>query len=272
MPTSELPAFTRSTSRLGRRKAAERARYDASATPTGHDGQRGSSTMNPALRAPYRAVEKLLADATVGQLVLDYGSGLGIHSVFAARNGARVVGVDLSPRSTTIARETSCRGGVADRCQFIVGDCERLPFPIRTFDIVMSLGSLSSLRHDVAFAELARVVKPEGRVILVDTLGHNPLLNLNRRVLHWRGRRTRWELDHIPTLKSLALARASFREVRVEFFGLTTPLLVPLCRGEGAFSTWLARLGEAIDRAAFQIRPLRRFAFKFVCTLSGPER
>ena len=257
-----------SMNRLEARKGAERARYDSS---TSYDDERyGSATMNPVLRAPYRVVEERVTSCAAGRLILDYGSGQGTYAISPAEAGARVVGVDITSRSTAMAVEKARRAGIADRCRFLLGDCERLPFGTGTFDLVQSMGVLSSLRHDRAFAELARVVKPEGTVIVVDTLGHNPLLNLNRRLLYWRGRRTRWELDHIPTLRSLDQARRHFREVRVEFFGVTTPLLAPFCRGNGAFATWLAKLGESVDRHVVKIGPLRKLAFKFVCTLSGP--
>ena len=181
-----------------------------------------------------------------------------------------MIGVDLSRRSTATAMSRARGAGLSHRCRFVLGDCERLPFAAATFDLVQSMGVLSSLRHDRAFAELARVLKPDGTVIVVDTLGHNPLLNLNRQLLYLRGRRTRWELDHIPTMRSLDNARRHFREARLEFFGLTTVLLAPLCRGEGAFARWLASLGESFDRLLLRIKPLRRLAFKFVCTLSKP--
>jgi len=265
-----------STGVLEPHKEAERARYDASAPAVDEDGQAGydwragSETMNPALRAPYRAVEGLVTARAAGKLVLDYGSGHGIYSIAPARAGAEVIGVDISPRSTEMAASRARRAGVADRCRFVVGDCDRLPFPSATFDLVLSMGTLSSLRHEVAFAELARLVKPGGEVILADTLGHNPLLNLNRRLLYWRGRRTRWELDHIPTLRSLDLAREHFRGIRVEFFDVTTPLLAPFCRGDGPFARRLTHLGEAVDRRLVRLGPLRRLAFKFVCILTDP--
>jgi len=259
-------------------KWGERARYDNSAPAV--DGcrsdevawQSGSATMNPALRAPYIAIEEHISARASGKLVLDYGSGHGIYSIHPARIGAEVIGLDFSPRSTALAASTARRAGVADRCRYVVGDCERLPFPSSMFDLVLSMGTMSSLRHELAFAELARVVKPGGEVIIADTLGHNPLLNLNRWLLYRRGRRTRWELEHIPTLRMLDLARGHFREVRVEFFDVTTPLLAPFCRGDGAISRRLTRLGQFVDRGIVRVKPLRRLAFKFVCTLTGPIR
>lgn len=258
------------------RKWGERMRYDTTALAVENlrssesERDSGSLTMNPALRGPYHAIEGYLAARAAGKLVLDYGSGHGIYSIQPARIGAEVIGVDFSPRSSALAVSRAARAGVADRCRYVVGDCERLPFPSAMFDLVLSMGTMSSLRHDLAFAELARVVKPDGEVLVTDTLGHNPLFNLNRWLLYRRGRRTRWELDHIPTLRMLTQAREYFREVRVEFFDLTTPLLAPFCRADGAFSRRLTHLGQAVDRRLVRVKPLRRLAFKFVCTLSGP--
>ena len=254
--------------RLGTRKRDERARYDSRTNDLAD--RHGSATLNIALREPYRVVEKRVGACASGRLVLDYGGGRGTYAIGPAEAGARVIGVDLSRQPTASAVIRTRRAGVGDRCRFLLGDCERLPFATGTFDLVQSMGVLSSLCHDHAFAELARVIKPDGTVFIVDTLGHNPLLNLNRRLRYWRGRRTRWELDHIPTLQGLAKADRHFHDVKLEFFGLTTTLLAPLSRGEGACARWLAKLGEKIDRRLLRINPLRRLAFKFICTLSSP--
>lgn len=255
-------------------KKAERDRFDGSAPahadPAGALGPNGALAMSPALRSPYLHVERWLADVAPGRVILDFGSGRGIHSITPAALGATVVGVDISPRSSGIAAMRALRDGVADRCHFTVGDCERLPFADASFDLILSMGTFCSLRLEPALAELARVIRPDGKVVIADTLGHNPLLNLNRKLHYWRNRRTRWEVEHILKLSDLERIRSRFRHSEIEFFDATTPYLATVCRGEGRLANGLIRLAQGVDRHLFRFSLLRPLAFKFVCTLSGP--
>ncbi len=49
------------------------------------------------------------------------------------------------------------------------------------FDIILCYGSFSYLDLNKSFQELKRVLKPKGKLILVDSLGYNPLINYNRK-------------------------------------------------------------------------------------------
>jgi ubiquinone/menaquinone biosynthesis C-methylase UbiE len=251
------------------RKAREQAHYDRRA---GHvddpqyDWTSGADRMSPALRAPYRHLEELLAGCA-GKRVLDFGCGHGIFSMVPAKLGARVIGVDISPRSLAFARGRSAREHVGARAQFCVGDCERLPFADRTFDIVMSCGVLSclNLRHGVA--EVARVLRPDGRAIFVDTLGHNPVMNLRRAWAKWRGHRTDWTTQHILTVPDLQVFERQFAQCTVRPFDLST-LLLAGCSWQGQR---LVRAAAAADRWMLQHAALSRLAFKVVVDVSGPR-
>jgi ubiquinone/menaquinone biosynthesis C-methylase UbiE len=81
--------------------------------------------------------------------------------------GVRIVGLDLSPEMLAIARERATESGIdADLRE---GDAEALPFGDAEFDTVVCALALCSIpRPDVALAEMARVVRPGGSVVLVD--------------------------------------------------------------------------------------------------------
>jgi demethylmenaquinone methyltransferase / 2-methoxy-6-polyprenyl-1,4-benzoquinol methylase len=100
-----------------------------------------------------------------GRLVLDMGCGTGrLTEQLAERN--RVVGVDVSWAMLLAARS---RLAFTDRVMLVQGSAFRLPFAEASFGGAASAFVLRNL-HDLpgAFAELARVVAPSGRVALVD--------------------------------------------------------------------------------------------------------
>src|SRR5690242_16794694 len=110
-----------------------------------------------------RAIEPLLDGAGVGagQAVLDVACGPGHVAAGAARRGARVIGVDLS-------REMVARAARAHpEIHFREGDAEALPFGAAEFDaVVCNFGLGHFPRPEVAAKELARVLRPGGRLAL----------------------------------------------------------------------------------------------------------
>src|SRR5271163_166236 len=108
---------------------------------------------------------KLVAFAKVapGQAVLDVACGTGVVAITAARAGARVRALDLSPTLLERARENARITGV--ELDFVAGDAEALPYPDAAFDVVLSqFGHMFAPRPEVAVAEMMRVLRPGGRV------------------------------------------------------------------------------------------------------------
>lgn len=97
--------------------------------------------------------------------LLDVATGTGNVAIAAADAGAQVTGLDLTPKLLEVARARAEQAGVAVR--FLEGDAEELPFPDGSFDRVSScFGVIFAPRHEIAAAELARVTRPGGRVVL----------------------------------------------------------------------------------------------------------
>jgi len=95
--------------------------------------------------------------------VLDVGCGTGVVAVTAARLGARVTGLDLTPELLERARENAVLAQVS--IDFHEGDVEKLPFVDNEFDVVLSqYGHLFAPRHDVAIGEMLRVLRPGGTI------------------------------------------------------------------------------------------------------------
>ena len=92
------------------------------------------------------------------------GCGTGNTSIAAARAGAEVIGVDLTPRMLEGARAAAAREGVI-ACTFLEGDAQALPLPDDAFDVALStFGCMFAPDHGRTAAELVRVVRPGGRI------------------------------------------------------------------------------------------------------------
>jgi SAM-dependent methyltransferase len=101
------------------------------------------------------------AGVASGLHVLDLATGPGYAAGMAAQRGASVVGVDFAEAMVQLARR-----GHPD-LDFRVADAEALPFPDGTFDVVVSNFVVPHLgRPERALAELARVLRPGGRLAL----------------------------------------------------------------------------------------------------------
>lgn len=99
-----------------------------------------------------------------GELVLDVGTGTGVVAVTAARAGARVSALDLTPELLVEARENGRLAGYP-AVAWQEGDAEKLPYPDGFFDVVVSqFGHMFAPRAEIALGEMRRVLKPTGRV------------------------------------------------------------------------------------------------------------
>ena len=97
--------------------------------------------------------------------VLDIAAGSGNAAVQAAQRGATVVASDLTPELFAAGRRRAEPAGV--ELEWVEADAEELPFEDASFDVAVStFGIMFAPRQSVAAAELARVVKPGGRIAL----------------------------------------------------------------------------------------------------------
>lgn len=109
----------------------------------------------------HRLVDRL--DVKAGEQVLDIACGTGNAAIPAALAGAGVTGVDLTPEMLEIARRRAAEAGV--EVDWTEADAEELPFEDERFDVVVStFGCMFAPRHEVVADEIARVLRPGGRV------------------------------------------------------------------------------------------------------------
>jgi len=116
-----------------------------------------SVTTPPAARLVHHAAVR------AGQRVLDVGCGTGVAAITAARIGAQVTGLDLTPALIERARENARIAEV--EVDWHEGDVEAMPFADAEFDAVLSqFGHMFAPRPDVAVAQMLRVLRPGGTI------------------------------------------------------------------------------------------------------------
>jgi ubiquinone/menaquinone biosynthesis C-methylase UbiE len=182
--------------------------------------------------------------------VVDSGSGAGALAFALAPHVRQVVAVDLVPELLEQGRR---RAAAFPNVSFVEGDATKLPFDYGSFDLAGSLRTLHHIaRPELAVAELTRVTRPRGRVLVIDQIAPvDPLtaLELNRfeRARDSSHARALADIDlrHLFESNGLVLLRAEYeRELR----DLDAYLDLAGCEGEARErATSLAPPGYAAE-------------------------
>lgn len=121
---------------------------------------------------------QIIGDIHPGETVLDIGCGGGTDLLLAARRTGscgRAIGVDLTPNMIALARRGADSLGLS-QVEIRQGQAESLPVDSESVDIVISNGALNLVPDKaLAFSEIARVLKPGGRIYLADVLAEEDL-------------------------------------------------------------------------------------------------
>ncbi len=169
-----------------------------------------------AVRHVFDAYERRVADGAGGRDVLEIGCGRGGRALDLAAAGDRVVAIDISAAAIEITdRAAAERTLDVSTC---VMDAHDLRFAEASFDVVCGSGILHHLDLARIVGEMCRVLRPMGRGVFLEPLGHNPVLNAYRR----RTRELRSD-DEAPLRRhDVALVRNHFESLTTEYGGLLT--------------------------------------------------
>ena len=118
-----------------------------------------------ARRGLWEVGERIVQRVGIGkhERVLDVACGTGNAAIRAAQAGGDVVGLDLTPELFEAGRRLAAQAGVS--LEWTEGDAEAIPFEDEHFDVVLStFGCMFAPRHRVTAMEMARVLRPGGRL------------------------------------------------------------------------------------------------------------
>lgn len=202
----------------------------------------------------YAIFEKLYAFAKEaitrnisGKKALEYGCGPGSYAFSLAEAGADVTAIDISDVAIEIVKSIAQEKGLQGN--FKVMNAEELEFEDNSFDLICGTAILHHLDLEKAYAEIARTLKQDGRSIFLEPLGHNPIINLYRKLTP----AMRTEDEHPLLMNDIRLAKKFFKDVNVHYFHLTTLFAVPF--RNTIFFKPLLNIFNTLDKIFFTIIP-----------------
>ncbi len=205
-------------------------------------GARDVARLETLYKAPAIAAQRVRTRAVLavrpGERGLDVGCGPAFLACELARevgSAGRIVGIDESLEMLEAARSRIAREGLGDRVEVRQGDASRLDLPAAGFDFVTAVQVYLYVADvEGALAEAARVLRPGGRLAVVDTDWDSCVWLTADRERHRRvmeGRLRHFAQPHLPARLPGLLDRAGFRLAHAE----AIPLL-ELDGGAGTFS------------------------------------
>jgi ubiquinone/menaquinone biosynthesis C-methylase UbiE len=159
-----------------------------------------------------------VAELHEGEVVLDLGSGGGIDVILSARRvgpSGTAYGLDMTDEMLALARQNAADAGVTN-VHFLKGVIEQIPLPADSVDVVISNCVINlSVDKPAVLTEIARVLKPGGRVGVSDIVAEDHLTSEQRGE---RGSYVGCIAGALSRSEYVAgLEAAGFEEVSVEF-------------------------------------------------------
>jgi SAM-dependent methyltransferase len=186
------------------------------------------------------------------------------------RRGAKVVGIDISAEAIRKLNHSIIAEGLKDTARALVMDAENTDFAPGTFDLVCCSGVLHHLDVERAVSSWLKILKPGGRVVMLEPMAWNPGVALYR----YFTPESRTVDEHPLKPADVRLLRRFFSDVRITPFVLASVAAAPFAffRRLPALQRAALRVFEPIDDLIFRVCPwLRYFAWTVVIDCRNPR-
>ena len=195
--------------------------------------------------------------------VLEIGCGRGSVASFLGRD-VSFTAIDISDVAVQQTAEVARANGISGT--YLLMNAEETAFADDSFDLICGTGILHHLNLSKACAEICRTLTPQGSAVFIEPLGHNPLINLYRRLTP----QIRSVDEHPLLVKDMREIHSRFAHVELRYFCLLSLAAVP-------FRKWkifpaMKNTLEWADKSLFRTLPgSGRYAWMMVMTMSNPK-
>jgi len=162
-----------------------------------------------------------------GKQILEVGAGSGMLAVWLAQQGAEVTGIDVSGGILEVAARRASISGVAHRTRFLHCPIEDFEDPGSSFDAVIGNNVVHHFERDLAMANLARLLRRDGRAVFCEPVLFLP--DIVRR-LRYSAPVTRRFPPHTHTPDERSLDQRDLRVVERHFASVSWRPFQVLCR------------------------------------------
>ncbi len=238
-----MPELDNDVNRLARERDFHNRRFS-------EETREAQSKYYWALQSGSERYERLLEEWSRGADIFELGCAKGENIIRNNLQFRSAGGIDISDVAVETANTEARRLGKTN-VHFFCGNAEQIPLPDASVDLVYGSGIVHHLNTERCIREVHRLLRPAGRAIFWEPLGHNVFFNLYRRMTP--GARTD---DEHPLIRTdFEIMGKLFPSLHLEFFGLTSIATVPL-RNIKALR-WTRKVAESIDALLFAIPTAR---------------
>lgn len=193
--------------------------------------------------------------------VLEYGCGRGGAAFFLGEKAVDVTAIDISTVAIQDASNLAKKRGMPN-VRFLQMNAEQLDFKEK-FDLICGSGILHHLHLPSAIREIKKVLQVGGHAVFIEPLGHNPCINLYRRLTP----NIRSQDEHPLLVEDLKMMKNQFPGMEVHYFYLTS-LLAVFFAGTVLFKP-LLWFFEVVDKAILKLPGVRNWAWQVLIIIKA---
>ncbi len=195
-----------------------------------------------------------LKENTKNSDVLDYGCGTGVSIERVIKfKPKKIFGIDISEVSIKKAKRKAEEFKIS--ANYSVDNCEKTKFENNSFDVVYGAGILHHLNLEKCLDEIYRILKSKGKLVFIEPLGTNPIINFYRKLTP----NSRSKDEHPLVNKDFVYIKNKFTDISIKYYGFLTLVFFPFYKSPN--NSKLFRLLVDLDQFLFKFKFFQIFAW-----------